>query len=208
MDGNRVFELNSFYRHSTIAIEVGGETTRASESFAYGVGLIALVLSAYAVYSQQTAVPSAPAPVTREFVILAVEYKGTAGANESIPQGTVASAYGWNPAIINVNKGDKVVLKIFGINGNDHPTSIVGPGSVYKLSYKIFPLEIRDGKIEVHKVKVLESPVAQETNVDEFHVYRGHLTVVEFVADKAGIFKLFCRTHQPTMLGWLIVTGQ
>lgn len=131
-----------------------------------------------------------------------MEYKGTAGAGEKIPEGTQASAYRFDPSFITVNKGDKVVLKIFGINGLDHPTSIEG----YKFSFTIFKLDIKDNKIPMHQTRVLE-PMLQQSDVYSFNVWRGHLTVVEFVADKAGTFLISCNTHKPTMVAYLIVVG-
>jgi len=38
-----------------------------------------------------------------------------------------------------------------------------------------------------------------------FEVKRGQLTTVAFVADKPGIFKIFCSVHQPSMTGQLVV---
>ena len=44
-----------------------------------------------------------------------------------------------------------------------------------------------------------------EGYVDSFVVERGKLTSLSFVADEAGVFKLICRTHRPTMTGELVV---
>lgn len=44
-----------------------------------------------------------------------------------------------------------------------------------------------------------------EGYVDKFEVKRGQLTTVEFTADKVGTFKIVCSTHQPNMVGYLIV---
>ncbi|KSV83713.1 hypothetical protein [Sinorhizobium sp. GL28] len=38
-----------------------------------------------------------------------------------------------------------------------------------------------------------------------FTVKRGQLTTVTFTADKAGVFEFRCGTHQPSMVGELIV---
>lgn len=39
----------------------------------------------------------------------------------------------------------------------------------------------------------------------DFAVKRGHVTTVTFTADKAGVFKIVCDAHQPSMTGTLIV---
>lgn len=38
-----------------------------------------------------------------------------------------------------------------------------------------------------------------------FEVKRGQVTTVTFTADKAGVFKILCDAHQPSMTGTLIV---
>lgn len=89
------------------------------------LALVALVvsgLSATLVLTRST-VP-ARAPTEWTFVVLAVEYKGTFGANESQPVGTVVKAYRWDPGYIRVSLGDTVNLLIFGVNGASHPTTI------------------------------------------------------------------------------------
>lgn len=39
----------------------------------------------------------------------------------------------------------------------------------------------------------------------EFEAKRGQLATVTFTADKAGVFKILCEAHQPSMTGTLIV---
>jgi nitrous oxide reductase len=39
----------------------------------------------------------------------------------------------------------------------------------------------------------------------EFAVKRGQLTTVEFIADKPGVFQIFCSANQPAMTGTLMV---
>ena len=38
-----------------------------------------------------------------------------------------------------------------------------------------------------------------------FDVTRGNLTEVEFTADQAGVFRIICAVHQPSMTGRLVV---
>ncbi|MGQ0798356.1 MAG: hypothetical protein ACT4OI_10925, partial [Methanobacteriota archaeon] len=73
-------------------------------------------------------------PSAKDFVVLAVEYKGTFGANESQPEGTVVKAYRWDPSYIEVNRGDTVTLRIFGVNGASHPTTIDAFGQSFTVS--------------------------------------------------------------------------
>ena len=178
------------------------EKSSSLPKIAVGFALLAILVSSASLAFTFVGQQAAPETVaTREFIVLAVEFKGTAGEDEFIPAGTQASAYGFDPALFIVNKGDKVVLKIYGINGKDHPTLIDG----HKMNYKIYKLDVKDGKIVVHQTKIVEPAVKEEKNVSEFNIWRGHLTVVEFVADKPGQFKIWCTTHTASMAGWLIV---
>ena len=40
---------------------------------------------------------------------------------------------------------------------------------------------------------------------DHFEVKRGQITRVQFTADTAGIFKIYCKEHEPSMEGTLVV---
>ena len=42
----------------------------------------------------------------------------------------------------------------------------------------------------------------------EFDVPRGQITRVTFEADRAGIFRFVCHTHEPTMTGQLVVLAE
>ncbi len=79
------------------------------------------------------------------------------------------STYIFNPTQVIVNKGEKVVLKILGINGSKHTVSIE---------------------------RYAKKP---------FLIKRGKLTEVSFVADKAGVFRIDCAEHPPSMTGEIIV---
>ncbi len=79
------------------------------------------------------------------------------------------STYIFNPTQVIVNKGEKVVLKILGINGSKHTVSIE---------------------------RYAKKP---------FLIKRGKLTDVSFVADKAGVFRIDCAEHPPSMTGEIIV---
>lgn len=79
------------------------------------------------------------------------------------------STYIFNPTQVIVNKGDKVTLKIIGLNGAKHTVTIE---------------------------RYAKNP---------FVIKRGKLTEVSFVADKAGVFKIECAEHPPSMTGEIIV---
>jgi plastocyanin len=59
-------------------------------------------------------------------------------------------------------------------------------------------LEILGVNGDVHPARI-------EGYVPGFVVRRGHLTRLTFTADKAGFFKIECTTHQPSMVGTLVV---
>ncbi len=79
------------------------------------------------------------------------------------------STYIFNPTQVIVNKGEKVTLKILGINGSKHTVSIE---------------------------RYAKKP---------FSIKRVKLTEVSFVADKAGVFRIVCSEHPPSMTGEIIV---
>ncbi|MBI4415990.1 MAG: cupredoxin domain-containing protein [Euryarchaeota archaeon] len=89
------------------------------------VAVVALLVGAFAFTTALGRTPAA-APTDRTIVMTAVEYKGTFGEGESQPAGTVVKAYRWDPSYIVVNKGDRVTLKVFGVNGDQHPSTIDG----------------------------------------------------------------------------------
>ncbi|MBI2126072.1 MAG: cupredoxin domain-containing protein [Thaumarchaeota archaeon] len=154
------------------------------------VAAVAIVLAGGALVLSLSPKPSVAAtPTTRTIYMAAVEPKGSATIDkEPFPTKTLPAGggmalkapdkdgkweveiYRWDPATIVVTKGDDVTLKILGINGKEHSTTIEGYGQ-------------------------------------QFTVKRGELTEVTFKADKAGVFKIKCQTHQPTMEADLVVLG-
>ena len=152
------------------------------------LSVLALVLALVAAGLAFRPALSAPASGDRTINVLAVEYKGTAGPGERVPEGTKVNAYSWDPSTIIVNKGDHVILKIYGVNGGSHPSTIEGYSS---LTYTVK---------DVNGTQV-------ESGTGTFLVYRGHTTEVQFTASIAGTFKFACGTHQPTMNGMLYVLG-
>lgn len=59
--------------------------------------------------------------------------------------------------------------------------------------------------IEILGVNGAEHPSVIHGYDISFTVKRGELTIVTFTADKAGVFEIRCGTHQPSMIGELIV---
>ena len=170
MDSNPSTEKGSWARRGWIAL---------------AIAVVALVVGAFAIASP---VLQAPPAADRVVYVLAVEYKGTAGPGERLSNGTKVSAYQWDPATIIVNRGDRVTLKIYGVNGAAHPSSIEGYAD---LTYKVID----------------PSGSVIEEGAKTFDVYRGHWTEVRFVASKAGVFTIGCGVHQPTMNALLHVVG-
>ncbi|MBP1990900.1 cupredoxin domain-containing protein [Paenibacillus eucommiae] len=87
--------------------------------------------------------------------------------------GKEIEAYRWDPGTIFVQKGEKINLSIYGVNGDSHP----------------FIIEGLNLKGEVKK---------------------GKETIVSFVANKKGVFRIICLTHPDIahsgpMIGYLVV---
>jgi plastocyanin len=59
--------------------------------------------------------------------------------------------------------------------------------------------------LEILGVNGAEHPAVIDGYNVNFTVKRGELTIVTFTADKAGVFPFRCGTHQPSMVGELIV---
>lgn len=147
-----------------------------------GLAVVAILSAGCA---QETAKAASLPPTKWVINMTALEYKGsTEVAKEAFPTqaspggGYIlkqpvdgkweTSTYRWAPETVTVYQGDDVELKVFGVNGSEHVSTIEG-------------------------------------YVDNFNVKRGQLTTVSFKADKVGVFKITCKTHQPAMEGHLIV---
>ncbi|PSH60792.1 hypothetical protein CU102_27635 [Phyllobacterium brassicacearum] len=59
--------------------------------------------------------------------------------------------------------------------------------------------------LEILGINGAEHPATVEGYDVSFTVKRGELTTVTFTADKTGVFPFRCGTHQPAMVGELIV---
>jgi heme/copper-type cytochrome/quinol oxidase subunit 2 len=79
-------------------------------------------LGTYVVISQQKANTVTTQSVASEFEIHMV----TGELKTKTEDGKELEAYRWDPGTINVPKGEKVKLRIFGVNGKEHPFVIEG----------------------------------------------------------------------------------
>lgn len=74
----------------------------------------------------------------REIHLITVEYKS------KTDDGKIIEAYRWDPGTIFVNKGEKVKLRLFGVNGHEHAFMIEGTkieGTVKKGEETIVPVQ-------------------------------------------------------------------
>ncbi|WP_020620191.1 cupredoxin domain-containing protein [Paenibacillus daejeonensis] len=87
-----------------------------------GIACLLVVLTGvYLTWNQTQAVSGNP-DAERVFHLVTVEYKTT------LKDGKELEVYRWDPGSIRVNKGEKVQLRITGVNGQTHPFVIEGLG--------------------------------------------------------------------------------
>ena len=132
-----------------------GKTVSSGGGKALALAVVALLLGATSlVMAFRPAAPSAPpppAPTDRVVYMSAVEWKGSTTTdkepypgNSSAPAGGgyilrypdatntwYSQTYRWEPGVIVVNQGDRVTLKIWGVNGKEHPSTIEGYGNTF-----------------------------------------------------------------------------
>lgn len=126
-----------------------------------------------------------PPPAKRTVYMSAVEFKGsTEVAQEPFPAARV--------------EGPGYVLKE--PQGGRWETSSYRwePGSI--VVYQGDEVQLR-----IWGVHGDEHPSFIENYAPDFTVKRGQLTVLSFRADKAGIYRMVCKTHEPSMEGQLVV---
>lgn len=131
----------------------------------FGSVLMLLALLSLALGACAQAQPSV-SPIKRTIYLTALEYKGsTEVAKEPFPTAALptgggyilkepvdgkweTSTYRWDPGVIVVNQGDEVELKIFGVNGKEHPASIEG----YVPSFKVMRGQLTTVSFKADKV--------------------------------------------------------
>ena len=129
---------------------------------------------------------SAPAPAKRTIYMTALEYKGsTEVAKEAFPTSKLPDGAGY------VRKAPQ---------GATWETSTYGwePGSI--TVYQGDEVEL-----QIFGVNGASHPSKVEGYDKAFVVKRGERTTVTFTADKAGIFRILCGPHAPSMTGTLVV---
>ncbi|MGH7405970.1 MAG: hypothetical protein ACREJA_08840 [Candidatus Methylomirabilales bacterium] len=146
-------------------------------------GISALVLAAF-----WPAASAAPPPATRTFTMAAVEPKGgTTVDKEPFPRDPLPEGKGY-------------VLK--------EPDPKTGRWEVSTYRWDPSQIVVYQGDtvvLEILGVNGDVHPARIEGYVSGFVVRRGHVTRLTFTADKAGFFKIECTTHQPSMVGYLVV---
>ncbi|PLR80810.1 hypothetical protein CVD25_08045 [Bacillus canaveralius] len=95
-------------------------------------------------FAHSDSVPASGADVgskAREIHLITSEFK------TKMDDGSEMEVYRWDPGTIFVEKGEKVNLKIFGVNGREHPFIIEGTnikGTVKKGKETVVPLQFQD----------------------------------------------------------------
>ncbi|MBD0383697.1 cupredoxin domain-containing protein [Paenibacillus sedimenti] len=80
-----------------------------------------LILSSLLYLNRERIIPTLAEPTAlRTFHMVTGEFKSTTSDGKTI------EAYRWDPGTIVVNKGEKVKLSIYGVNGESHPFLIEG----------------------------------------------------------------------------------
>ncbi len=148
----------------------------------------ALVLGVLVFVAFWPAASAAPPPATRTFTMAAVEPKGgTTVDKEPFPRDPLPEGKGY-------------VLK--------EPDPKTGRWEVSTYRWEPSQIVVYQGDtvvLEILGVNGDVHPARIEGYVPGFVVRRGHLTRLTFTADKAGFFTIECTTHQPSMVGTLVV---
>lgn len=129
----------------------------------------------------------APPPTTRIIYMSAVEYKGgTTVDKEPFPTTAPPDGKGY-------------ILKAPNDEGRwETSTYRWEPGTIVVYQGDDVELNIWGVNGGAHAAGI-------ENYVSSFNVKRGELTTVRFKADKAGVFRIICASHHPSMQGELIV---
>lgn len=121
------------------------------------VALLGLMVSLWIVFKPVAAPAlSQQNEKSREIHMVTGEFKSTLESGKEI------EAYRWDPGTIFIEKGEKITLKILGINGKEHPFMIEGTdikGIVKKGEETVVPLQI--DKEGVYRLICLTHPTAE-----------------------------------------------
>ena len=147
-------------------------------------GLVGLMLVAAACGDGEGDLPAA---MTRTFYMEAIEPKGSANvATEAFPDDALPPGGGY--ALKEPAADGKWEVETYVWNPKQ---IVVNEGDTVKL--------------EILGVNGASHAGSVDGYVESFVVERGRLTTVSFVADAAGVFKITCDTHQPSMSAELVV---
>ena len=132
---------------------------------------------------------AAPAATKRTIYMSAVEYKGsTEVAKEAFPNAPVPSGGGY--------------IKKAPADGKwETSTYRWEPGTI--VVYQGDEVDL-----QIWGVNGADHPSKIEGYDKAFNVKRGQLTTLGFKADKAGVFRILCDVHSPSMTGTLVVLGR
>ena len=146
-----------------------------------------ILLIGIAVLAACATQPPAAAPAERTIYMAAVEPKGgTTVDQEAFPDQPLPEGGGY-------------ILKAPDDTGRwEVETYRWEPGAIVVNQGDVVTLEIIGINGAAHPARIEGYDVS-------FVVQRGHVTRVTFTADKAGIFKIICDTHQPSMQADLVV---
>ncbi len=126
-------------------------------------------------------------PTTRTFYLEAVEPKGSATVDkEAFPDAALPAGGGY--ALKEPDDSGKWEVETYAWSAEQ---IVVSQGDTVKLEI----LGVNGGR---HEGSI-------QGYVDGFEVLRGKLTSLSFLADKPGVFRLVCSTHQPSMTAELVV---
>lgn len=146
-------------------------------------GVLAVLMTA----SCSTA--SAPAATKRTIYMTALEYKGsTEVAKEPFPASKLPEGGGY------VRKG---------------PTNGTWETSTYRWEPgTVVVYQGDDVELQIFGVNGASHPGRIEGYEKTFAVKRGELTSLSFKADRAGVFRILCDVHGPSMTGTLVVLAR
>ena len=143
-------------------------------------------LAALALLLASCAGGQAPAATKRTIHMTALEYKGsTEVAKEAFPTSTLPDGGGYLRKAPADGKWETSTYRW-------EPGTIV----VYQGD---------DVELKIFGVNGASHPGVIEGYEKTFTVKRGDLTTVTFRADKSGVFRILCATHNPSMTGTLVV---
>ena len=132
---------------------------------------------------------SAPAATKRTIYMTALEYKGsTEVAKEPFPTTKLPEGGGY-------------IRKAPADGKWETSTYRWEPGTIVVYQGDQVELQIFGTNGAVHPGRI-------EGYEKTFAVKRGDLTTVTFTADKAGVFRILCDTHAPSMTGTLVVLAR